>query len=63
MLRLRRTITNQIEESSCQLFTGHIGCGKSTELFRLKDELERQWMILEYYINKLTRGIRCGVGV
>lgn len=27
-------------ESTCQLFTGHIGCGKSTELLKLKKELE-----------------------
>jgi len=25
---------------TCQLFTGHRGCGKSTELLRLKDQLE-----------------------
>lgn len=47
--RLRRTIINQIEESTCQLFTGHIGCGKSTELFRLKDELERQGFHVVYF--------------
>ncbi len=27
---------------TCQLFTGHIGCGKSTELQRLKAELEQE---------------------
>ncbi|NEQ09059.1 MAG: ATP-binding protein [Moorea sp. SIO4E2] len=27
------------DEPTCQLFTGHIGCGKSTELSRLKAEL------------------------
>lgn len=27
-------------EPTCSLFTGHIGCGKSTELLRLKTELE-----------------------
>jgi hypothetical protein len=47
--RLRRTIINQVEESTCQLFTGHIGCGKSTELFRLKDELERQGFHVVYF--------------
>jgi hypothetical protein len=38
---LQRTI-NRIspDEPTCQLFTGHIGCGKSTELQRLKTELE-----------------------
>ena len=28
------------EQPSCSLFTGHIGCGKSTELHRLQAELE-----------------------
>ncbi len=28
------------EQATCQLFTGHIGCGKSTELSRLKTKLE-----------------------
>ncbi len=40
---LGRTITRlSPDEPTCQLFTGHIGCGKSTELFRLKAQLERQ---------------------
>ncbi|HEY9671753.1 MAG TPA: P-loop NTPase fold protein [Waterburya sp.] len=30
------------DKPTCQLFTGHIGCGKSTELQRLKTELEQQ---------------------
>ncbi|MEH2160430.1 MAG: ATP-binding protein [Nostoc sp.] len=47
--RLRRTIANQPDESTCQLFTGHIGCGKSTELFRLKDELEKQGFHVVYF--------------
>ncbi|HLP92017.1 MAG TPA: P-loop NTPase fold protein [Nostocaceae cyanobacterium] len=29
------------QSPTCQLFTGHLGCGKSTELLRLKAELER----------------------
>jgi len=38
---LKRTIVRiSPEEPTCQLFTGHIGCGKSTELQRLKSELE-----------------------
>jgi AAA ATPase domain len=38
---LQRTITRiSPDEPTCQLFTGHIGCGKSTELQRLKAELE-----------------------
>ncbi|MEO0542151.1 MAG: ATP-binding protein [Cyanobacteria bacterium P01_A01_bin.105] len=32
-----------------QLFTGHIGCGKSTELFRLKAELENQGFHVVYF--------------
>ncbi|MEH2014171.1 ATP-binding protein [Nostoc sp.] len=47
--RLWRTIINQPDESTCQLFTGHIGCGKSTELFRLKDKLERQGFHVVYF--------------
>jgi len=47
--RLRRTITNQPNEATCQLFTGHIGCGKSTELFRLKAELEQQGFHVVYF--------------
>jgi hypothetical protein len=38
---LQRTIIRiSPDEPTCQLFTGHIGCGKSTELQRLKSELE-----------------------
>lgn len=32
-----------------QLFTGHIGCGKSTELFRLKGGLEQQNFHVVYF--------------
>jgi hypothetical protein len=39
---LGRTIQFLANEPTCQLFTGHIGCGKSTELLRLKFELEQQ---------------------
>jgi hypothetical protein len=40
---LGRTITRlSPDKPTCQLFTGHIGCGKSTELQRLKAELEQQ---------------------
>lgn len=40
---LSRTITRLSPNNpTCQLFTGHIGCGKSTELLRLKAELEQQ---------------------
>jgi AAA ATPase domain len=47
--RLRRTIVNQTAQATCQLFTGHIGCGKSTELFRLKNELEQQGFHVVYF--------------
>ncbi|ASC72257.1 hypothetical protein XM38_032120 [Halomicronema hongdechloris C2206] len=32
-----------------QLFTGHIGCGKSTELFRLRNSLEKQGFQVVYF--------------
>lgn len=34
---------------SCHLFTGHIGCGKSTELLRLKYELEQEKFHVVYF--------------
>ncbi|MBE9042081.1 ATP-binding protein [Oscillatoriales cyanobacterium LEGE 11467] len=37
------------EEPTCQLFTGHIGCGKSTELLRLKFMLEREGFHVVYF--------------
>lgn len=37
------------DESTCQLFTGHIGCGKSTELLRLKKELEHEGFHVVYF--------------
>lgn len=47
---LGRTITRlSPDKSTCQLFTGHIGCGKSTELLRLKAELERQGCHVVYF--------------
>lgn len=47
---LQRTITRiSPDEPTCQLFTGHIGCGKSTELFRLKAELEQQGFYVVYF--------------
>lgn len=36
-------------EPTCQLFTGHIGCGKSTELLRLKYQLENQNYHVVYF--------------
>lgn len=47
---LGRTISRlSPEEATCQLFTGHIGCGKSTELLRLKAELEQQGFHVVYF--------------
>ncbi|MEL0589576.1 MAG: ATP-binding protein [Planktothrix rubescens PR222] len=47
---LSRTITLlSHDEPTCQLFSGHIGCGKSTELFRLKDLLEHQGYHVVYF--------------
>jgi len=37
------------DEPTCTLFTGHIGCGKSTELFRLKAELEQEGFHVVYF--------------
>ncbi len=47
---LERTITLlSPEEATCQLFTGHIGCGKSTELMCLKRNLEEQGFHVVYF--------------
>jgi AAA ATPase domain len=47
---LLRTITRISPDSpTCQLFTGHLGCGKSTELLRLKAELEEQKFHVVYF--------------
>nr|WP_044304531.1 ATP-binding protein [Richelia intracellularis] len=47
---LQRTITRiSPDEPTCQLFTGHIGCGKSTELQRLKSELEMAGFHVVYF--------------
>lgn len=37
------------DEPTCQLFTGHIGCGKSTELWRLKQQLETEGFHVVYF--------------
>ncbi|NEP11039.1 MAG: ATP-binding protein [Symploca sp. SIO2C1] len=36
-------------EPTCQLFTGHLGCGKSTELLRLKADLEQSGFYVVYF--------------
>ncbi|MBI3684411.1 MAG: AAA family ATPase [Acidobacteria bacterium] len=37
------------DQQTCQLFTGHRGCGKSTELLRLKKRLEDDGFYVVYY--------------
>lgn len=47
---LRDTITFYAsDDPTCVLFTGHIGCGKSTELLRLKQELESDGFHVVYF--------------
>ncbi|MGK7873237.1 MAG: P-loop NTPase fold protein [Xenococcaceae cyanobacterium] len=46
---LGQTIALMSPDPTCQLFTGHIGCGKSTELLRLKAELEKQKFHVVYF--------------
>ena len=37
------------DDCTCTLFTGHIGCGKSTELLKLKLELEAEGFHVVYF--------------
>lgn len=37
------------DSPTCSLFTGHVGCGKSTELLRLKIELEQAGFHVVYF--------------
>ena len=47
---LGRTISRlSPDQPTCQLFTGHIGCGKSTDLLRLKAELEEDGFHVVYF--------------
>ena len=47
---LKSTITRWSKgKPTCQLFTGHIGCGKSTELWRLKQQLETAGYHVVYF--------------
>lgn len=48
---LNRSIELSAPENTCQLFTGHIGCGKSTELLRLKTKLESQGYHVVYCLS------------
>jgi hypothetical protein len=47
---LGRTIARlSPDKPTCQLFTGHIGCGKSTELRRLEFDLKREGFHVVYF--------------
>jgi AAA ATPase domain len=48
--KLKKKITYlSPDDPTCVLFTGHIGCGKSTELLRLQDELEKEEFHVIYF--------------
>ena len=46
---LKGNIIDFFDQPTCALFTGHIGCGKSTELLRLKAELESEGFHVVYF--------------
>ncbi|ABW31910.1 P-loop NTPase fold protein [Acaryochloris marina] len=46
---LGQTIALMDPDPTCQLFSGHIGCGKSTELLRLKKELQEKGFHVVYF--------------
>ncbi|MEP6489349.1 ATP-binding protein [Microcoleus vaginatus GB2-A3] len=47
---LKRTISRvSPDKPTCQLFTGHIGCGKSAELSRLQKELTEEGFHVVYF--------------
>ncbi|UJB73256.1 AAA family ATPase (plasmid) [Acaryochloris sp. 'Moss Beach'] len=46
---LGQTIALMDPDPTCQLFSGHIGCGKSTELLRLKAELQDKGFHVVYF--------------
>jgi len=56
--KLKKTILWSADRPTCQLFTGHVGCGKSTELWRLKEQLEAEKFHVVYVdsTNNLTMG-------
>ena len=48
--QLERTISRLSPDApTCQLFTGHIGSGKSTELLRLQAQLQQQGFHVVYF--------------
>lgn len=46
--QFRRTITLSLHRPTCQFFTGYGGCGKTTELMRLRAELQQQGIHVVY---------------
>ncbi len=48
---VKGNIVDFFDEPTCALFTGHIGCGKSTELLRLKAELEDDGFHVVYFVS------------
>lgn len=48
VVSLLRTQIDRSDEPSQQILTGFCGCGKTTELLRLKEDLERQGYVVVY---------------
>ena len=48
IIQIGKTITSINSKTTCQVYAGHRGAGKSTELFRLKDYLEQQGYVVIY---------------
>lgn len=49
LLKRKIILQAQTNKPTCQLFTGHLGCGKSTELRRLQADLEAQDFHVVYF--------------
>ncbi|MGD1936454.1 MAG: ATP-binding protein [Cyanophyceae cyanobacterium] len=47
--KLKNRIITYGDKRTCSLFMGHVGCGKSTELLRLKKELENDKFFVIYF--------------
>ncbi len=47
--KMEKNIWNEQDRPTCQLFTGHIGCGKSTELHKLEDNLKKKDYHVVYF--------------
>ncbi len=60
--RMRRAIAVSPNKPTCQLLAGHIGSGKTTELLRLKTELEQRgfqvlYCVIDDYLQTTTIGL------